>query len=502
MSQDLLLLNQRNLSSAPQQLSVPTYDRSALSTGIVHIGVGGFHRAHQAFYCHQLMSQSMAKDWAITGIGLLEYDRKIYEALTSQDGLYTLTVQSPNGDAHTDVIGSIREMFFAIDTPELVLARMSQASTKIISMTITEGGYSFNPNTGEFNFDNPSVVHDLAHPQAPQSIFGYITEALRRRRDSNAGPVTILSCDNVQHNGDVTKMVITTFCQRQDPALCSWIDKNVSFPNSMVDRITPKTSSETISYIREEFGIIDACPVNCEPFIQWIIEDNFISGRPPFEEVGVQFVDDVTPYEEMKLRLLNAGHSVVGITGAIHGYPTIYKCLEDEILSSYLRRYLDVEATPALSPVDGINIEQYKDTLIERFANPNIKDSVSRICSESSAKLPKFILPTILKNLESGGSIRLGTLIIATWCYYHDKGINQRGEALEIIDALAGQLARHAKKTSEDPLAFLKQPELFGKLVDNERFTEVYREVIEKIYAEEDILEVMLYEMGVSDISV
>ena len=188
MSQDLLLLNQRNLSSAPQQLSVPTYDRSALSTGIVHIGVGGFHRAHQAFYCHQLMSQSKAKDWAITGIGLLEYDRKIYEALTSQDGLYTLTVQSPNGDAHTDVIGSIREMFFAIDTPELVLARMSQASTKIISMTITEGGYNFNPNTGEFNFDNPSVVHDLAHPQAPQSIFGYITEALRRRRDSNAGP--------------------------------------------------------------------------------------------------------------------------------------------------------------------------------------------------------------------------------------------------------------------------------------------------------------------------
>lgn len=491
MNKELITLNKANLSKLGAHLATPSYDLSQRSSGIVHIGVGGFHRAHQAYYIHQLLGQDKAKNWALTGLGLLEYDRKMYEALNAQDGLYTLTVQSPDGRSNTEVIGSICEMILAVDTPELALDKLADHSTKIISMTITEGGYNYNPSTGAFNYNSPSIAHDLNNPEKPQSFFGYIAEALRRRRDNGAGPVTILSCDNVQHNGDVAKMVITAFCERQDPQLIPWINEHVSFPNSMVDRITPVISSDTIQYVQDHYGLEDTCPVNCEPFIQWIIEDDFINGRPPLEAVGVQFVEDVTPYEEMKLRLLNAGHSVVGITGAIHGYETIDACVNDPVISKFLRTFLDQEATPVLSPVQGIDIERYKDSLIERFSNPNIKDGVARICSESSAKLPKFLLPTIKKNLERGGSIQLGTLIIAAWCYYHDRGIDEQGVPLDIIDEMAAQLAIQAKKTADDPLAFIKQADIFGDLVRNDRFTTVYQELVQKIYEEGDILKLM-----------
>jgi mannitol 2-dehydrogenase len=487
----LIPLNKENLAKFEGSLPIPSYDLSKRHAGIVHIGVGAFHRAHQAYYCHQLLSQPDSMEWALTGVGLMEYDRKTYQALTSQDGLYTLTIQSPDGSSHTELIGSICEMLLAVETPEVVLDKMADPNTKVISMTITEGGYNFDPNTGIFNHDDPSVSDDIKNPATPKTFFGYIAEALRRRRDRGAGPVTILSCDNVQHNGDVAKMVIKAFCHKQDPSILEWIEDHVSFPNSMVDRITPKISSDTIQYVQDQYGIEDAVPVNCEPFIQWIIEDNFINGRPQLESVEVQFVDDVTPYEEMKLRLLNAGHSVVGITGAIHGYPTIDRCIADDVISNYLRAYLDREASPVLTPVDGIDVEEYIETLIERFGNANIKDSAARICSESSAKLPKFLLPTIQKNLKGGGAIELGTLIIAAWCYYHDKGVDEQGNPLEIIDEMAEQLAIQAKKTTDDPLSFLRQPEIFGDLVDDQRFSDVYVKLIKKIYERGDIIKVM-----------
>ena len=301
-----------------------------------------------------------------------------------------------------------------------------------------------------------------------------------------------MSCDNIQHNGDVAREMLLTFARKQNEDLAKWIEQKVCFPNSMVDRITPVTTQSDIDYLQDTFGLQDEWPVTCEPFIQWVIEDNFSNGRPEFEKVGVQFVTDVKPYEKMKLRLLNAGHSVLGILGAIHGHKTINACMEDETFIAYLRAFMDREATPILDELKGINLSSYKDSLQERFANPNIKDSVSRICSESSAKLPKFLIATIEENLSSGGSIEFGTLVLAAWCYYSDKGVDKDEQQIEIIDAMKVQLKQAASKTSQDPLAFIRQESLFGDLINNKRFTELYSSLVQKIYKDANIKKLML----------
>jgi len=319
-------LTQQNLPEITKNVPGPTYDRRQLKTGIVHIGVGGFHRAHQAYYVHQLLEQRPTLPWAITGVGLREGDRAMNDALQQQNGLYTLVTQHPDGTAKSEVIGSIRDYLLAVDTPQAVIDRMAHPDTKIVSLTITEGGYNFNPNTGAFNFDHPDVQHELANPGAPRTVYGYLTAALRQRREKNLPPFTILSCDNIQHNGTVARRMLLAFAERQDPELATWIAETVTFPNCMVDRITPVTTSTLFDYLDKEYGLADAWPVVCEPYLQWVIEDKFVNGRPPLETLGVQFVPDVTPYETMKIRLLNAGHSVLGIPGALHGHPTIDAC--------------------------------------------------------------------------------------------------------------------------------------------------------------------------------
>ena len=484
-------LNQKNLSAISERLLTPSYDRQALKTGIVHIGVGGFHRSHQAYYLNQLLEKYNELGWGICGVGLREGDRKIGEVLKKQDCLYTLVTQYPDGSEKSEIIGSINEFLLAPDSPNSVIDKMAHPEVKIVSLTVTEGGYNFNPNTGDFDFENPDVKHELAHPNEPKTIYGYLTAALRKRKSKGIPPFTILSCDNIQHNGDVTRKMVLAFAYEQDAELAAWIEKEVSFPNTMVDRITPVTTAETTAYLKSKYDLEDEWCVVCEPFIQWVVEDKFCDGRPPLEKLGVQFVSDVTPYEKMKIRLLNAGHSVLGITGAIHGHPTIDACMKDEVFARFMRRFMDAEATPILDPLEGIDIEKYKDSLEERFANPNIKDSVSRICSESSAKLPKFLIPTLLENLEAGGSIKYATFVLAAWCYYSDKQANEKGEPLEIIDAQKEELNRSAKDTENDRLAFLRQPELFGSLPDNERFKAEYLEAVESIYREKNIRKLM-----------
>ena len=476
------------LSTLDDSILTPQYDRSKVQPGIVHIGVGGFHRAHQAYYMNQLFNKNQVSDWGIVGVGLMDRDRQMYEALNKQEGLYTLVTQHPDGKVDSEIIGSIQNMYLATETPAEVIDLLASDSTKIISLTITEGGYNFNPNTGDFIIDKPEIKHDIENPETPQTVFGYLAASFAKRLKAGAKGVTVLSCDNVQHNGDMAKKGVIAFAKAQNPELASWVEENVSFPNSMVDRITPVTTDETRDFVTEKFDIIDEVPVNCEPFIQWVIEDNFINGRPKLEDVGAQFVPDVAPYEHMKLRLLNAGHSVVGITGAVHGFQTIDECVQDPIIAKFLRAYLDAEASPMLEPVKGIEVGDYIDTLIERFGNPNIKDSVSRICSESSAKLPKFLIPTILENLKEDGPIELGTFLLASWCYYNDKQKSKKGEALEIIDEMEDTLHQHATKTEGNPLAFLEIDEVFGKLKDNERFTKVYKKMIALVYEEDNML--------------
>ena len=314
-----------------------------------------------------------------------------------------------------------------------------------------------------------------------------MTAALTSRREKGIPPFTVLSCDNIQHNGDVARKMLLAFVQRQNPDLLEWIRSEVTFPNSMVDRITPVTTPSDIQYLSDTHHLNDRWPVVCEPFIQWVIEDNFCNGRPPLEKLGVQFVPDVTPYEKMKIRLLNAGHSILGIPGAIHGHPTIDACMGDNVFSAFMRAFMDKEATPVVGEVEGINLKEYKDNLESRFANPNIKDGVSRICSESSAKLPKFLIPTILENLESGGSILYGTFILAAWCYYSDKGVDRNSNPIEIIDQRKDELHAFASNSEADEMSFLRIKDIFGDLSNNERFLREYKQSLNLIYQNPDV---------------
>jgi len=480
-------LQQENLQEVGSHMPVPNYSRSSDKTGIVHIGVGGFHRAHQAYYLHLLNKRGYAQEWGICGIGLREADSKLHDIFKKQDHLYTLIVKHPDGKIEPEIIGSIVDFKMGTTDPEPVIARMADPDTRIVSLTITEGGYNFNPTTGEFNFDNPHIQHELLNPNDPKTVYGFLSAALKRRRDAGLPAFTILSCDNIEHNGDMARKMLLTFAEVQDSDLATWIAQEVRFPNSMVDRITPVTTQADIKTLAQSYGVHDFWPVTCEPFIQWVVEDKFSNGRPDFEKVGVQFVRDVGPYEKMKLRLLNAGHSVLGLLGAIHGHPTINACMEDETFVTYLRAFLDTEATPILGNIEGIDLADYKDILLQRFANPNIKDSVSRICSESSAKLPKFLIATVYDNLATGGSIKFGTLVIAAWCYYSDKGKDRHGHLIEIIDAMGTELNQAAKQTKTDSLAFIRQESLFGNLIKNERFTKLYAEAIQKIYKDVNI---------------
>lgn len=484
-------LNQENLHRLPDNIMRPTYDRSRLKTPIVHIGVGGFHRSHEAYYTDALMNMDGSQDWGICGVGLRDADRKMRDILKEQNFLYTLIVRHPDGKVENRVIGSLIDFMISVDDPMAVIEKMAHEETKIVSLTITEGGYNFNPASGEFEFDHPDVQHDLENPDSPRLVFGYLTAALKKRRDAGLAPFTVQSCDNIQHNGDMTKKMLLAFADRQDPELATWISDTVCFPNAMVDRITPATTPDDIEYLKTTVGVGDQWPVTCEPFCQWVIEDNFSNNRPQWEKVGAQFVPDVTPYEKMKIRLLNAGHSVLGLLGSIHGHTTIDGTVTDPLFAKYLRAFMDIEATPVLDAVDGVDLEAYKDSLIQRFGNPNIKDSLSRICLESSAKLPKFLIATINENLASGGSIKYATLVIAAWCYYSDKGLSRHGVELDIVDELKGELHQAAVKTEDEALSFLNLKSIFGDLSTHQRFTSLYAEMVEAIYETPDVARLM-----------
>jgi len=488
---ETIQLSEQNAAMIASSVPCPKYDRSAIKAGIAHIGVGGFHRAHQAYYIHQLLEKHETREWGICGIGLRETDRKMSQILKEQDCLYTLVMQHPDGNIKCEVLGALIDYIFAVESPDEAIEKMAHPDTKIVSLPITEGGYNFNPTTGEFNFDNPDVQSDLQSPKQPNTVFGFLAAALKKRKDNGLPAFTILSCDNIQHNGDVARKMLLSFVQGQDPTLAEWIETHVCFPNCMVDRITPVTPKSTIQYLENNYNLKDQWPVVCEPFIQWVIEDNFSNGRPPLEKLGVQFVADVTPYEKMKLRLLNAGHSVLGIPGAIHGHPTINACMEDEVFAVFMRKFMDQEATPILGGIGGIDLTAYKDTLEERFSNPNIKDGVSRICAESSAKLPKFLIPTIEENLANGGSIQYGTFVLAAWCYYSGKQKDINRNPLEIIDERSEELHQSALKIDQDKLSFLRIADIFGSLPENERFIKLYERMIADLYAHANVRKVM-----------
>ncbi|MBC7630463.1 mannitol dehydrogenase family protein [Aeromicrobium sp.] len=462
-----------NDSELAEGVGLPSYDRTSLTVGIVHIGVGGFHRAHQAMYVDRLLAAGGAQEWAICGVGVLPGDRRMKKVLAEQDGLYTLALKHADGTWETRVIGSIVDYLFAPDDPEAVIERMAAKATRIVSLTVTEGGYNFSATTGEFDDHSPAVVADLAPGAVPSTTFGLVTEALRRRRDRGLAPFTVMSCDNIEGNGEVARATFTAFARLLDPVLAVWIESKTSFPSSMVDRITPATTAEVIAGISDRYGIEDQWPVAAEPFVQWVLEDDFPLGRPAFEEVGVQVVDDVGPYELMKLRLLNASHQALCYFGWLSGYRLVHEVVQDPLFSRFLVAYMDQEATPTLEPVPGIDLDEYKRTLIERFSNPEIRDTVARLCAESSDRIPTWLLPVIRTNLVSGGPITLSTAVVASWARYAE-GSDEQGEPIEIVDALKDTLVPIAQAQRHDPTAFIANRSVFGDLIDDGRFVEEY----------------------------
>lgn len=444
--------------------SKPSYDRSEIGIGIVHFGVGGFHRAHQACYIDRLMEMGLAKDWGICGVGVMPGDRKMADVMAAQNGLYTLLLENPDGTHDARSIGSIVDYRFAPDDPESVIELLAAPTTRIVSLTITEGGYNID-NLGEGGIAGSvgSGVH----------VFGLVAAALARRRERGTGSPTIVSCDNIEGNGEVARHAFTTYAERLHPGLGEWMTTHTKFPNSMVDRITPVTTPEVIAIVQSEFGITDDWPVAAEPFTSWVLEDDFSDGRPPLEKVDVLMVDDVTPYELMKLRLLNASHQSLCYFAYLAGYRFVHDAAGDPLFAEFLRAYMDSEATPTLKPVPGIDLPDYKRTLIERFANPGVKDTIARLCFGSSDRIPKWLLPVVRENLRTGAPVRLSAATVASWARYAE-GIDEEGQPIDVQDQLADTLVPLAQSQREHPTAFIENTAVFGDLASDHRFVEAY----------------------------
>jgi len=473
-------LNAANLANLPAAVAVPTYARDKVAHSIVHIGVGGFFRSHQAVYLDRLLHQPGEAEWGYCGVGLLPHDAAIRDAMRSQDCLYTVVERSAEGDT-ARVIGSVLDFLYAPDDPEAVLEQMADPGTRIVALTITEGGYYVNQGNGEFDATHPDIQHDLAHPHAPRCSFGFLLEALQRRRERGLAPFTIMSCDNLQNNGDVARTMLLAFAGLRDPGLADWLAAHGAFPNSMVDRITPATTDEHRALVRERFGIADAWPVMAEPFTQWVIEDRFPGGRPAWERVGAQLTDDVLPYEKMKLRLLNAGHQAMCYIGMLLGYEFAHEAMADADIRRLLVKLMDVEVTPLLPPVEGIDLADYKRTLVERFSNPAIRDQLARIGTEGSARIPKFVLPSVREQLERGGPIEVLSFTVACWFRYLN-GVSELGTPMPLNDPHGERLRALALQGGADAGPLLSMRDLFGELADAPRFVDAVSDALARLY--------------------
>ena len=415
LSVDLFEKQQKKIT-----VDAPQYNRKQLTAGIIHIGVGNFHRSHQAAYLDELLglADAYSNEWAILGAGVMPFDAAKREALEKQDWISTL-VERQADFVSARLIGSMIG-FIPVEPPnhDPLKAALMDPKIKIVSLTLTEGGYFLNPATGTFDAENKQVLVDIANPDAPKTVFGLIVQALKKRRENGQEPFTVMSCDNIPHNGDVAKAVVVGLASATDKELADWISENVGFPNSMVDRITPMTGDAERQFVKDELGYEDSCPVFCEPYKQWILEDDFPSGRPALERVGVQFVPDVTPYELMKIRILNGAHAALCYAAALLELKHVHDAMEHPVISSFLDCVQRQEVIPTVPPVPDTDLEDYWELIQARFANPMILDTIDRICFDGANRQPKFIIPPAADNLRDGRSIDGLALVSAMWCRY------------------------------------------------------------------------------------
>lgn len=459
-----------------------TYDRTNIKTGILHFGVGNFHRAHLAYLTNLLLEQHPdQRSWGLCGAMILPQEERLYTALHNQKGEYTLTVCGRDGKDQAWLIGSLVELYWGMNNQEAILNKIADPNIKIITLTITEGGYNQEKSTGRFMLENEMIKHDLEDWKHPMTVFGYVAEGLRRRRDAGVGKITILSCDNLQHNGDACCRSFTTFIEAQDKDLYEWLKANVTFPNSMVDRITPATTPEDIKRLNELNGTHDEAPVYAEDFIQWVIEDNFAAGRPDWEKVGVEFCKDVSAYENMKLSLLNASHTLLSYPSFLGGYRKVDAAMRDESIVKFVRDFMDIDITPYVPAPGNTDLDEYKQTLIERFANRTVSDQVARLCFDGVSKFPVYVMPNLIHMIADGKDLIRVTYLFAAYRHYLKYHKDDDGVAFEVAEPWLTDSDRKLI-ASDDAVEFLHlSPFESTDLAASEAFKVQYLKFVEAI---------------------
>ncbi len=459
--------------------ALPAYDRSRLTPGIVHIGLGNFHRAHMAVYLDDLFARGLGHDWAIIGAGVREGDARMRDALKAQDCLSTVIELDPAGRSARR-IGSMID-FVPVDPDNAALiAAMTRPEIRIVSLTVTEGGYFIDPATGRFDPRAPEIAHDGANPAIPGTAFGAIVAALRARKSAGIPPFTVMSCDNLPGNGHVTQAAVIGTARLSDPALADWIQANVAFPNGMVDRITPATGPRERD-MAAAFGLVDPVPVTCEPFRQWVLEDNFPQGRPPLEAVGVTLTPHVHAFEMMKIRILNGGHATIAYPGGLMDIEYVHQAMAHPLILGFLNKVETEEIIPYVPPVPDTDIADYYRLIVQRFSNPEVADTERRLCLDGSNRQPKFIIPSLRDALAAGGKIEGLALVSALWCRYC-YGTTDSGTPIPANDPNWDYLQAQSKAAKETPVVWLQMKPIYGDLNRDLRFVAAFTRALNALW--------------------
>ncbi|NRG16267.1 mannitol dehydrogenase family protein [Rhizobiales bacterium] len=473
-------LSAASLGAIAPSAVIPAYAPSDLSPGILHFGVGNFHRSHQAVYLDALFNMGEGQDWAIVGAGVMDGDKDIRERLKAQDYLTTVIAQDADR-SEARVTAAMIDYIVPGDT-QAIIAQLADPAIRIVSMTITEGGYCINPASGTFDPTYPAIAADAAAPDRPKTVFGLIVAGLKLRREAGVPAFTVMSCDNLPHNGAIAKSVAVGLAALSDKGLAAWIEENVAFPNGMVDRITPATGDREREILARDFGIEDTCPVFCEGFKQWVLEDNFPTGRPALEKVGVQFVPDVAPYEHMKIRILNGGHAVIAYPAGLMGIHFVHEAMENPLVRGFLEKVEREEIIPVVPPVPDTDLDEYYKLIETRFANPKIGDTVHRLCFDGSNRQPQFIIPGIKDRLENGGGISGLALESALWCRYCF-GVTDSGAEIAPNDPNWDRLSKKAREAKADPANWLAMDDIYGDVGRSEVFKNAFAGWLSALWA-------------------
>lgn len=480
-SHAVMKLSNETLAKFPESIARPTYDRASLTAGIVHIGLGNFHRGHQAWYLHRLMQQGLAHNWAIIGAGVRAGDAAQRERLAGQDYLTTLIALDPTKTT-AEVIGSMIDFAPVAEDNAPLIAAMTDPAIRIVALTVTEGGYFLDPATKGFDATHPDIRHDAANPQTPKTAFGAMIAALGARRSAGSGPFTCLCCDNLQGNGVILRQTVVSLARLSDPELADWINENCSFPNSMVDCIVPATGPNELELVRS-LGIDDASPVTHENFRQWVIEDVFCAGRPDWDKVGATFTDDVHDFEAMKIRVLNGGHQILANAGEVLSIETIAGCMAHDGIRNFFDRVAHTEILPHLAAVPNMPSARYVNLIKDRFANPRIVDTTRRVAFDGASRHPGFLIPSIRDGLAAGTPIAGLALAEAAWARMC-AGTRKDGSTIAPNDPFWDDLQMAAMAAKTDPQAWLEQRQFYGDLADNPRFSDAFVRSLRMIWAQ------------------